>query len=107
MSQAASASFQRTAIDAAGGGETNKKQIKIQILVEPPKRDGLNTVVMSSSAYSQCRFTILVRFTPEGPFPGPTQHEDDVFLQLFTCSALWYRNLKKKSCDRKCNLVYM
>lgn len=51
MSQAASASFQRTAIDA-GGKKQIKKQIKIQILVEPPKCHGLNTVVMSSSAYS-------------------------------------------------------
>lgn len=95
MSQAASASFQRTAIDAGG----NKKQITIQILVEPPKCHGLNTVVMSSSAYSNAdsRFWsgshLKVRFLVR-------QHEDDAFLQLFTWSALWYRSFKKKSCDR-------
>lgn len=95
MSQAASASLQKTAIDE-GGRKTNKNpNPKIQILVEPPKR------------VLQYRFKILVRFTPKGPFPGSTQHEDDTFLQLFTWSALWYTNCKKKSPLQSWGVVHL
>lgn len=96
MSQAASASFQRTAIDTGGGG-TKQKTDQDSDLGGTSKMSWVEHRGDEFKHVLQCRFKILVRFTPEGPFPGPTQHEDDAFLQLFTWSAFWYRNFKKKS----------
>lgn len=69
MSQAASASFQRTAIDA-GGKKQNKKTDHDSDLGGTSKMSWVEHRGDEFKRVLQCRFKILVRFTPEGPFPG-------------------------------------